>query len=316
MAGVAGTLCDDVRHGLRRQPPVLPSKHFYNEVGAALFDRITRLPEYYLTRTELGILRASAGELARCIGTGARIIEFGTGSGTKTRLLLQQLENPAAYVPIDISCAQLRAAAASLATEFPGVIVRPLCSDYTGDLSLPPLRGTRDLAFFPGSTIGNFESREAEAFLRRVGRLVGAGGRLLIGADLDKDASIIESAYNDDAGVTAAFNLNLLHRINRECCADIDIGAFGHRAIYDPEAMRIEMRLVCTRDTVVNLPAGDGGDDPLEVAFRAGDFIITEYSHKYRPAHFEEMAARAGWRVERFWTDERRWFGVWLLRRD
>lgn len=316
MTAVDGTLCDDVRRALGRRPAVLQPKHFYDEAGAALFDRITQLPEYYLTRTELGILQAAAPALAACIGAGARVIEFGTGSGIKTRLLLRHLEAPAAYVPIDISCSQLQSSADALAMEFPAVVVRPLCADYTGELALPPLPGAHAVAFFPGSTIGNFEHGEAEAFLRRVACLVGTGGRLLMGADLDKDPEVIERAYNDEAGVTAAFNLNLLHRINRECGADFDVDAFMHRAVYDRDAGRIEMRLVCTRDTVVHMPATGGSTGPLRVAFGPGEFIITEYSHKYTQAGFEGMTARAGWQVERFWTDRRRWFGLWLLRRD
>src|SRR5512146_142426 len=238
------SLYDDVRAGLSRLPRSLPCKYFYDEAGAELFDRITQLEAYYPTRTELSILRRHLPEIADLIGPAARLVEFGSGSGLKTRLLLRPLRAPAAYVPVDISRVQLREFALSLAGEFPRLDVRPICADYTANWAIPSLMAAaRTVAFFPGSTIGNFEVDEAAAFLARVRSLCGPGGALLIGVDLAKDRATIERAYDDPEGVTAAFNLNLLHRINRECGADFDLDAFRHHAFYDESQQRIEMQL-------------------------------------------------------------------------
>jgi dimethylhistidine N-methyltransferase len=215
-------------------------------------------------------------------------------------------------VPVDISREQLVRFALDVAHEFPELNVCPVCADYTQSFPLPPVDDAhRTLAFFPGSTIGNFERGEAERFLRRIGALVGSGGALLIGADLHKDRATVERAYNDDAGVTAAFNRNLLVRINRETGADFDVDSFRHEAFYDEVHRRIEMRLVADRRMSVTVPDDAGAAHVF--AFDEGDFIRTEYSHKYTPADFAALAQRTGWRVERVWTDERSWFGVWLL---
>lgn len=308
-----GSLAADVRAGLAASPRQLPPKYFYDDAGAQLFERITQLEEYYPTRTETGILRRHAAEMAGLIGPCVRLLEFGSGSGAKTRIVLEQLEQPTSYVPIDISRRQLLAFADAVAADFPDVAVQPVCADYTSPVVLPadPF-ARRTAAFFPGSTIGNFEVAEAQAFLRHVAELCGRSGQLLIGADLHKDPRVLERAYNDGEGVTAAFNLNLLRRINRECGADFDLAGFRHNALYDELHHRIEMRLVCTRAQLVSLPALKG----LKAAsfeFFPGDYIITEYSHKYTMPGFAALARKAGWQVSKTWTDERHWFAVWLL---
>ena len=307
----------DVRAGLSASPPRISPKYFYDDRGALLFEEITRLDDYYLTRTEMGILQASIGEIAQAIGPGARLVEFGSGSGLKTRLLLRHLEQTASYVPIDISRAQLVEVAVTLADEFPELTVTPICADYTGHWALPPAGAgvRRTVAFFPGSTIGNFEPAEAATFLRTVGTLCGRGGGMLVGVDLHKERAVLERAYDDPQGLTAAFNLNLLHRINRECGADIDPDAFRHHAFYDERNQRIEMRLVCERAVRFVLPGPDMSDAPTEFRFDPEDFIHTEYSYKYTIESFRRLAEATGWTRERVWTDDRLWFSVWLLRR-
>jgi dimethylhistidine N-methyltransferase len=309
-------ICDDVVRGLTARPRKLPPKYFYDQRGAELFERITALEAYYPTRTELGILRAHGDEIARELGTGVRLVEFGSGSGEKTRVLLQHLREPAGYVPVDISRAQLVDFAIDVAKRFPGLEVTPVCADYTQEFQLPP--GPREVercvAFFPGSTIGNFESDEARSFLCRVRRLVGADGGLLIGFDLLKDVEVMERAYNDPEGVTAEFNLNLLVRINRECGADFDVGSFRHEARFDPEERRIEMRLVSDGAQMVRI-FSDGRDAvPVTIDFAAGEYIVTEYSQKYDLPAIHSLAESAGWEVHRLWTDPDRWFAVVLLR--
>jgi dimethylhistidine N-methyltransferase len=308
-------LLDDVLAGLSGPHKTLPPKYFYDERGARLFERICELEEYYPTRTETRILRSGAPEIATTLGTGFRLVEFGSGSGIKTRILLENLRGLKSYIPVDISREQLVHYAISVSELFPELEVVPVCADYTAEWALPDPVGPlpRTVAFFPGSTIGNFEPAEAEAFLERVGRLCGPDGRLLIGVDLKKEAAVIESAYNDVAGVTAAFNLNLLERINRECGADFEPDAFEHHAPYDEARGRIEMRLVSRRAQTVRI-GGDAAASPLlAVDFMPGEHIVTEYSHKYAPAEFGALAARSGWRLEEMWTDRREWFGVFLL---
>lgn len=310
-------LRDDVRAGLGAEHKVLPPKYFYDEAGALLFERITQLDEYYPTRTELGILERNMAEIAALVGPAANVVEFGSGSGRKTRMLLRALRSPASYVPVDISRAQLLEFAASLAAEIPGLKIVPVCADYTAEWALPGLRrdghAGRTVAFFPGSTIGNFEAGDVVPFLRRVRSLCGPGGGLLLGVDLHKGREVLEPAYDDAEGVTAAFNLNLLVRINRECGTDFDLSAFRHHAFYDEERRRIEMRLVCGRRCSVTLP-GVVGEPPEVFDFHEGDFITTEYSHKYTLAGFRSLAEEAGWTVERVWTDTRPWFSVFLLK--
>jgi dimethylhistidine N-methyltransferase len=289
-------------------------KYFYDAAGAALFERITELPEYYPTRTELEILDRYAEEMAAAIGPDVHLIEFGSGSGLKTRQLLRALHSPVAYSPIDISRTQLVAFANDVAEQFPDVEVLPVCADYTRTVSLPrpEAAAARRVAFFPGSSIGNFQPLQAAAFLCRVRALCGSTGGLLIGVDQHKDTTVLERAYNDAAGVTAAFNLNMLARLNRELGADFDPAAFRHQAFYDQEQQRIEMRLLCVRACTVTIPNPAAGP-ARTFSFEAGDHITTEYSYKYSRDGFEEMVEGAGWRPSRYWTDDRSWFGVWLL---
>jgi dimethylhistidine N-methyltransferase len=310
-------LLDDVLAGLAGPHKTLPPKYFYDERGARLFEQICELEEYYPTRTETGILLQHVGEIADVLGTGFRLVEFGSGSGIKTQILLENLRELKSYIPVDISREQLVHYALTVAERFPALEVVPVCADYTAEWKLPDPVGPlpRTVAFFPGSTIGNFEPAEAEAFLKRVGRLCGPDGGLLIGVDLKKNPGVIERAYNDTAGVTAAFNLNLLERINRECGADFDLEAFEHSAPYDEEYGRIEMRLGSRHAQTVRIGEDASGGPLLEAHFAPGEYILTEYSHKYAPAEFDALAARSGWRIEEMWTDEREWFGIFLLGR-
>lgn len=295
----------DLVEGLRRRPRRLPCKYLYDARGSELFDRICRTPEYYPTRTEAQILDEAQHELAEFCGPHVRVVEPGSGSGIKTRRLLAALRDPRAYVPIDISRAPLLAGAAAIARAFPRLEVLPVGGDYFADLDLP---GTtqpveRTVVFFPGSTIGNFDPVGAIGFLHRLGQWCRPGDRLLIGVDLQKPVAIVERAYHDAAGLTAAFNLNLLVRANRELGADFRIGQFAHEAVYDPAWDRIEMRLVSRAAQRVQV-AGHVFE------FAPGERIVTEHSHKYTRKGFERLAAAAGWRSVTLWTDERAWFGV------
>jgi len=301
-------LAAEVLAGLRRRPRAIAPKFFYDARGSALFDAITETPEYYLTRTEVAILRAHAAEIAARVGSGSLLVEPGGGSCSKVRILLECLR-PCAYVPMDISREHLLAAAEQVAAEFPWLEVHATCTDFTRQLAMPEAslpEGTR-VAFFPGSSIGNFDPDAAVGFLAAVAELVGPGGFLLIGVDLKKDKAVLDAAYNDAAGVTAAFNLNLLARINRELGADFDLDAWRHRAHYDPALRRIEMHLESTRDQTVRV-AGEA------FAFAAGEGIHTENSYKYGIAEFQALAARAGFRREAVWTDTGGLFSVHLLR--
>ncbi len=294
----------EVLRGLRGDPKTLPPKLFYDAAGAELFERISELPEYYLTRTELTILRAHVDEIATLVGPRAALIEYGSGAGVKVRLLLDALIEPAAYVPIDISREQLARVATELSAEYPRVAVRPLAADYTAPLQLPPLPPRdRRVAFFPGSTIGNFHPPEAAAFLRRVRRTLGANGLLVLGVDRRKDAAALHAAYNDAAGVTAAFNLNLLARLNRELGADFELDALPAPRVLQRRA-RAGSR--CTSSArsrrTFTSPA-------RRSHFDAGESIWTESSYKYDAERLDALAAAAGFRVVRRWTDaaERFW---------
>src|SRR5207302_1283132 len=251
----------------------LPCKYFYDEAGSLLFERITGLEEYYLTRTELAIMERHAAEMAGLLGRRCTLIEYGSGSSTKTRLLLDHAQDLAGYVPIDVSGEHLRRSAEALAENYPEIEVLPLCADFTRSLEPPFTRklANRRVVYFPGSTIGNFTPGKALRLLRRTAELCGSGGGLLLGADLQKDPRIIEAAYNDKQGITAAFNRNILVRINRELRADFAIDQFAHRAFYNAAAGRIEMHLVSRRDQHVHI--GDA-----EFFFAAGESILTEYS--------------------------------------
>jgi dimethylhistidine N-methyltransferase len=298
----------DVMHGLARPAKELPCKYFYDERGSRLFEQICELDEYYLTRTELAIMRQFAGAMAARLGPRCLLVEFGSGSSTKTRLLLDQLEKPAAYVPVDISGAHLERSARILAAEYPGLPVLPMHADFTAPLTLPQdlSPGARRVVYFPGSTIGNFTPAEAQALLGRARALCGLGGGLLIGVDLKKDRQTLEAAYNDARGVTREFNLNLLRRINRELAGDFRLDRFRHHAFYNAEAGRIEMHLVSTGRQAVRI-------GPARIAFAAEENVRTEYSYKYDVEGFGTLAASAGWTVEQVWTDERRLFGVLYL---
>lgn len=291
--------------GLSATPPTLPSKFFYDERGSDLFRQICELPEYYVTRTETEILRVHAAEMAESIGANAELVGLGTGAGVKTRLLLDHLENPIAYVPVDISKQHLIESAEALQAEMPALEILPVCADYMQALRLPtPTRRPEHIAvYFPGSTIGNLQPATAQDFLRRICALSGHSGGLIIGVDLQKPAEILEAAYNDSAGVTAAFNLNLIARANRELGADFDLAAWRHQAVYNREAGRIEMHLISERAQSVHL----GG---RRFHFAPSESIITEFSYKHTREGFTEMASRAGFRLSRTWTDAHEWFAV------
>ncbi len=294
--------------GLLRKPRTLPCKYFYDERGAALFQKICELPEYYITRTETAILRLHAHAMAQCIGAHCELIGLGTGAGTKTRILLDELEAPAVYVPIDISKEQLRQSTALFHQLFPQLEILPVCTDYLQPFDLPsPLHtAARKIVYFPGSTIGNFEPPEATEFLRRIVDLCDKDGGLLIGVDLQKDPDVLERAYNDSQGVTARFNLNLLRRANRELQANFDLEQWRHHAIYNSAAGRIEMYLISEIDQTVHIANH-------EFCFRSGEQIITEFSYKYNPEGFTALASAAGFEFARMWTDEARLFGVFYF---
>jgi L-histidine N-alpha-methyltransferase len=292
--------------GLARPQKRLPAKYFYDAAGSRLFDRICELPEYYPTRTELGILRRHAPAMAERCGPDCLLVELGAGSLTKVRLLLDHLERPAGYVPVDVSGEYLRAAAVPLAEDYPTLNVVPVVADFTRPFALPSVPAARRVAFFPGSTIGNFEPGPAQDFLRRAHDLLGAGGAVLLGVDLRKPKAILDLAYNDPEGYTAQFNLNLLLRLNRELGAQFDLSAFAHRAFYNEAASRIEMHLVSRRAQSVRV-AGQ------LVQFAADETIHTENSYKYTSEQVQQMARAAGFDGVRAWTDPLGWFGVFLL---
>ncbi|MBM3560069.1 MAG: L-histidine N(alpha)-methyltransferase [Alphaproteobacteria bacterium] len=285
----------------------IPSKFFYDAAGSRLFDAICELPEYYPTRSEVSVLAAHAAEIAALAGPGVSLVEFGSGSSVKVRLLLDAMPVPAAYLPVDISREHLLAAARRLAADYPAVPVVPVCADYTRPFELPAVRGERSrVGFFPGSTIGNFSRDEAKGFLESVAGDLGRGAGLLIGVDLRKDPVILHAAYNDAAGVTARFNLNLLARANRELGANFELDAFAHDARWLEDEGRIEMHLVARRAQTVTV-GGRG------FAFARGESIHTEDSHKYTVGEFQALAAAAGWTPAACWTDEKDLFSVhWL----
>jgi dimethylhistidine N-methyltransferase len=301
----------EVLRGLGAVPKTLPPKLFYDAAGAALFERITRLPEYYLTRAELEVLRAHAGDIAALAGGHCALLEYGSGAGVKVRVLLdafaRETQPVAAYVPIDVSREQLADVASRISAAYPAMPVHPVCADYTAPLRLPALpQRARRVAFFPGSTIGNFHPTEAAAFLRRVRRAVANDGALVLGLDRRKDADTLHAAYDDAAGVTAEFNLNVLRRLNRELQADFDVARFRHRAFFNDTASRVEMHLVSLDAQVVHV-AGE------RIAFHAGESIWTESSYKYDRRTLDTLVTGAGFRITRLWTDaaERFWV-AWL----
>jgi dimethylhistidine N-methyltransferase len=294
-----------VLDGLSASPRAIPAKFLYDARGSLLFDAICDLPEYYLTRTETAILTQRAREIGRRAGPGRALIEFGSGSSVKSRLLIEALPELALYAPIDISREHLDATAAQLRRDYPKLNVVPVCADFMKPV--PPIETTAPrLGFFPGSTIGNLTLPEATVFLRHTRALLGDDGALVLGADLKKDPQLLHDAYNDSAGVTAAFSLNLLRRMNRELQATFDLAGFAHEAFYDEAAGRIEIYIRSLRAQSVGV-AGERFD------FTAGERIHTEYSYKYDPADLAALAASGGFRVVETWTDPERLFAVVYL---
>jgi len=287
----------DILAGLTAKPKRLPSKYFYDAAGSALFERITELPEYYPTRCEMALLREHAPAIASLFPPGCALIEFGSGSSKKARILLGAAATVGAYVPVDISGDFLRQDAQLLQRDFPHLAVHPLIADFTKSFAIPAaIAALPRVGFFPGSTIGNFERHEAAQFLRHAGAMLGPGAVLVIGVDLIKDTKILCPAYNDAEGVTAKFNLNLLARINRELAANFDLAAFEHHACYNSENSRIEMHLASTKRQKIRV-AGKA------VTFRAGETIHTENSYKYTIGSFQALASGSGWSPLAVWSD-------------
>ena len=295
----------DVLAGLAAPVPAIPARWFYDHRGSELFEEITRLPEYYPTRTETALLSRISAEIAALVGGGEAVIEFGSGSSTKTPILLRAVQ-PSAYVPVDISGDFLRESAAGLQEEFPDLPVYPVEADFTRQFALPhEVRDAPKLGFFPGSTIGNFVARSAVDLLRAMKETLGEGAKLVIGMDRIKDVDILVRAYDDPAGVTAAFNLNLLHRINAELDGDIPVEGFRHKAIWNDALSRIEMHLEAVRDLAFTVSG-------QRFAFRQGETIHTENSHKYGHRDSRILLRAAGWGVVAEWTDPREWFSILL----
>lgn len=332
----------EVVRGLKGSPRRLPAKLFYDARGAELFEAITRLPEYYPTRTELGILADCLPEVARRVGPGARVVEFGSGSGEKTARLLEALDAPAELVLLDISVEQLHEVARGFEARHPGLRVSPVAADYTLPWRLPrpvgaevaapgsglspghepeeasgpgSTEGGRTLFFFPGSTLGNFEPHEARGFLVNMAQAAGRDAALLLGVDREKPREIVEPAYNDAAGVTAAFNRNALHHLNRVLGADFEPEAFAHEAPWNAEESRIEMRLVSLESQEILLDPGLPDAAPFRFTMAPGEAIVTEHSYKFTPERIEGLTRSAGWRTRARWTDAEGWFEVRLLER-
>ena len=295
----------DVMRGFRRTRKRLPSKYLYDEVGSHLFNKICTLPEYYLTRTEMAIMRQYSAAMVGEFGRGVLLVEYGSGNSTKTRSLLDHLSAPACYVPVDISREYLETSAARLGRAYRHIEILPVCADFTKPFPLPKSceKPSRVVVYFPGSTIGNFEPAEVARLLRQIGQACGVGGALLIGVDLKKDAATIEAAYNDAQGVTAEFNLNLLRRINRELGADFHLERFRHRAVYNPREGRVELGLVSRCRHTVRI-------EDRHFHFECGEEIRTESSYKYTVEQFCATAALAGFTLRNEWSDAGRKFAV------
>jgi L-histidine N-alpha-methyltransferase len=295
----------DILSGLSEPQKQISPKYLYDQTGSELFELICEQPEYYPTRTELGIMESHIKEIAGLVGDKASIIEFGSGASIKTRLLLDHLSEPAAYVPVDISPEPLADAAERIADEFPDVEVLPVCADFTQPFELPVARvmPERNLVFFPGSTIGNFSKAEALGLLHVMREEAKEGGALLIGVDLLKPKEILEPAYNDAAGITADFNLNMLKRLNREYRANFDVRNFRHEAVFDEDNSGIEMRLVSLEDQQIRV-AGKTFE------LKRNEHIVTEHSYKYSVEQFESMGKAAGFELQSVWTDSQNLFSV------
>jgi dimethylhistidine N-methyltransferase len=304
---VAPEFRDEILRGLRADVKTIAPKYFYDDRGARLFEEICKQPEYYLTNAELEILRERAPEIGALAGPRCALVEYGSGAGVKIRLLLDALERPASYTPVDISHRQLAKVAATLGRDFPALPIRPVCADYTRPLDIPPLPvRARRIGFFPGSSIGNFHPPEAIAFLRRVRQTLGRGGVMVLGVDRRKDAPTLNAAYNDARGVTADFNLNVLARLNRELGADFDLSLFRHRAFFNDAASRIEMHLESSTPQRVTI-AGE------RIRLDGGDTLWTESSYKYDLERLRIVVAAAGFEITRLWTDAQELFWVAYL---
>jgi dimethylhistidine N-methyltransferase len=302
----ASAFAGDVIGDLAKQPKKLSPKYFYDARGSELFEQITVLPEYYPTRTELSILRDRGSDIAKIIPQGAALIEFGAGATTKVRLLLERCKF-GAYVPVDISGDFLNAQAEGLRNDFPDLDVYPVAADFTAPFELPAaIADMPKVGFFPGSTLGNFEPHEASAFLRSARKILGGGAQMIIGVDLEKDERTLYDAYNDKAGVTARFNLNVLERINRELGGNFDLSGFIHRSIYNKDRHRIEMHLISRKAQSVRVLGH-------HFSFRPGESIHTENSYKYSLERFGALARGSGWQVTESWTDKARMFSVHAL---
>lgn len=299
----------EVTEGLAAEQKRISAKFFYDQRGSQIFDDITRLPEYYLTRKETEILERYAMQMADCLESESVLVEPGSGSAHKVRMLLEHVR-PAAYVPVEISREYLQQSAARLAADYDWLDVHAACADFTRPMELPkPIRSHRAAAFFPGSTIGNFEPDQALDLLQNFSSMVGTGGQVLIGVDLKKDQQTLQAAYDDNEGITAQFNLNLLTRMNRELAADFDLDAFYHRAVYNTDHGRMESFLVSRREQTISI-----GEQ--EFLFTEGEAINTEYSYKYHIDEFQELAAAAGLSARSVWTDNENMFSVHLLEND
>ncbi len=304
----ADALLADVMEGMGRTPKSLPCKYLYDARGSRLFDRITELKEYYPTSTEFAIMEAHLDEIVARLGARCLLLEYGSGSSLKTRLLLDRMPEPAGYVAIDISEEHLSASMRHLQEMYPHIPMRAVPADYTSSFAVPSngFDAARTVVYFPGSTIGNFEPHEAHAFLARMAQAAGPGGGLLIGVDLEKDRGTVEAAYNDAQGVTAAFNKNLLRRMNTELGATFDLDAFRHRAVYNLDEGRIEMSLVSACDQTVRV-------NGRHIRFEEGEPICVEYSYKFTLERFRGLAERAGFAVRDVWMDANRLFSVQYL---
>lgn len=303
-------MIQDVLSGLSSVQKTLPSKYFYDERGSQLFDDICELDEYYVTRTEAVLMTTCVSEIAEVIGPNALLVEYGSGSSIKTKLLLQNLRQPAGYVPIDISGEYLNQVGIGLRSEFPHIEVLPVAADFTKNFQIPATRSNveRKVVYFPGSTIGNFQRHDALNLLQDMSDVAGQAGGILIGVDLDKDRDVLHAAYNDAKGVTAEFNLNVLSRINRELGGNFDVSRFDHKAIFNEHESRIEMHLISNCDQSVEVQGST-------FKFAVGESILTEYSHKYTIDSFSRMALTAGLTARNVWSDPNEMLAIFYLER-
>lgn len=302
------TMLADVVEGLSQTRKTLPSKYFYDERGSKLFDDICELDEYYVTRTESALMTESVGDIAEVLGPKVQLVEYGSGSSLKTKLLLRNLIRPAGYVPIDISGEYLTKVGHALQAEFPNIEVTPVVADFTGSFEVPDLTdiNARRVVYFPGSTIGNFQQHEARALLAGMADVAGLDGGVLIGVDLDKNREVLHAAYNDSQGVTAEFNLNVLRRINSELGGSFDLNKFRHRAVFNEDRSCIEMHLISTERQTADVCK-------YSFEFEENETVLTEYSHKYTIDAFRDMASDAGLNVSNIWTDQNDMFAVLYL---